>query len=61
MRSWGSSVSIPTEVQTGQTGSDWWQGHGFICHCIQTNSGAHPASYSVGTRALTLGIKQLGH
>jgi hypothetical protein len=21
-----------------------------LCHCIQTNSGAHPASYPMGTR-----------
>jgi hypothetical protein len=29
-------------------------------HCIQNGSGAHPASYPVGTRALSLGVKQLG-
>jgi hypothetical protein len=28
------------------------RGQGFfsLCHCMQTSSGAHPASYTVGTR-----------
>jgi hypothetical protein len=32
-------------------------------HCIHTGSDANPASFSVGisTRALSLGVKRLGH
>jgi hypothetical protein len=30
-------------------------------HHVQTGSGAHAASYPVGTGALSLGVKQLGH
>jgi hypothetical protein len=30
-------------------------------HCIQTGSGAHPASYPIGTRALSMGVKQSGY
>jgi hypothetical protein len=29
-------------------------------HRVQTGSGAHPASYPMGTRALSLGVKRLG-
>jgi hypothetical protein len=29
-------------------------------HHVQNSSGAHPASYPMGTRALFLGVKQLG-
>jgi hypothetical protein len=29
-------------------------------HYVQNGSGAHPASYPMGTRALSLGIKQWG-
>jgi len=29
-------------------------------HRVQTGSGAHPASYTVGTGALTLGVKRPG-
>jgi hypothetical protein len=30
-------------------------------HHVQTTSGAHPASYPRGTRALSLGVKWVGH
>jgi hypothetical protein len=31
-----------------------------LCHHIQTGSGTHPASYPVGTRALSPGVEHLG-
>jgi hypothetical protein len=33
----------------------------FIPHSIQTSCGSHPVSYTVGTKALSFGVKQLGH
>jgi len=30
-------------------------------HHVQNSSGAHPPSYLIGTRGLSLGIKGLGH
>jgi len=36
-------------------------GAGDLLHCIQTDSGVHPASYSMGTGALSPGVKQPGH
>jgi hypothetical protein len=32
----------------------------FPHHCVQTASGAHPASYPMGTRDLYLGVKRPG-
>jgi len=32
-----------------------------LCHPIQTISEAHPASYSMIMKALSLGVKQPGH
>jgi hypothetical protein len=29
-------------------------------HCLQTDSGAHPASYPMGTRGFFLGVKRSG-
>jgi len=31
-----------------------------LCHCVQTGSGAHPASYPVGTRGSFPGGKVAG-
>jgi hypothetical protein len=36
-------------------------GNSSLQHHVQTGSGAHPASYPVGTRALSVGVKQPGH
>jgi hypothetical protein len=34
----------------------------FLCHHVQTISGAHPASYLMGTGGFfPLGVKELGH
>jgi hypothetical protein len=33
----------------------------FLLHCMQTDSGAHPASYPMGTRVSFPGVKQPGH
>jgi hypothetical protein len=56
------------------TQSIWWLGYGLdswvlipgrmgkgilLCHCIHTGSGTHPASYPVGIRGCSVGIKQL--
>jgi len=32
-----------------------------LCYHIQTGSGTHLVSYSVGTRGSSLGVKQSGH
>jgi hypothetical protein len=44
-------------------GLESWRGLGIFPHRrrVQTVSGAHPASYPVGTRALSLGIKRPEH
>jgi hypothetical protein len=43
-------------------GFDIQQGQDFSpLHSIQTNSGAHPASCSIGTGGISPGVKQLGH
>jgi hypothetical protein len=31
-----------------------------LCHHVQNGSGAHPAPYPMGTRALSLGVKRPG-
>jgi hypothetical protein len=38
-------------------------GAGYFClhHRTQNGSGAHPVSYPMGTKGLSLGIKQPGH
>jgi hypothetical protein len=46
LESRGSSVSIETRLFAGCAGFDSMKGSDFFCHrCVQTNSGAHPASY----------------
>jgi hypothetical protein len=52
----GSSVSIVTQLQTGQPGFNSWQGRDFSLYHLW---GDQPASYPVGTRGLYLGIKRL--
>jgi hypothetical protein len=52
-RSRGSSASIVTQLRTGRPGFDSW--HGQICFLFATGSGAHPASYTVGTRGIIAG------
>jgi hypothetical protein len=32
----------------------------FLMHSVQTGSGAHPASYPMGTGAISLGVKLQG-
>jgi hypothetical protein len=59
----GSSVSIVTGPRTGQPGfhCQHEQGRYFsLCHRVQTGSGAHSASYPMGTAALSPGIKRPG-
>jgi hypothetical protein len=46
---WGSRVQFPVGA-----------GNFSLHHCVQNGSGAHPASYPVGTGDLSLGIKWLG-
>jgi hypothetical protein len=36
-------------------------GNSSLRHCVQTDSGAHPPSYPIGTGDLLLGVKQPGH
>jgi len=43
----GSSVGIATELQAGRSGIESWWGRDFLP--IQTGSGAHPASCTMGT------------
>jgi hypothetical protein len=55
----GSSVSIVTRLQAGRSGFDSRQGRVFsLRHRIQTDSGAHPASYSIGTGASFFRVKR---
>jgi hypothetical protein len=40
----------------------WWGAGNFsLHHCVKNGSGAHPASYPMGTWASSLGIKWPGH
>jgi hypothetical protein len=64
-RSSGSSVSTVTMLRDGQPGLNSRQGQGrkgFLSfrHRVQTYSGAHPASYPVGTRGSFPGGKAAG-
>jgi hypothetical protein len=46
---------------TGRTGFDSRQGHDFsLLHNVQTKSGAHAASYKMGTGGSLPGVKQPG-
>jgi hypothetical protein len=58
-RSWDSSVV--QRWATGWTISDLSPVRGWEFFSTPTDSGAHPASYPVGTRVLSLGVKQPGH
>jgi hypothetical protein len=46
---WGSRVQFPVGA-----------GNFSLHHRVQNGSGAHPASYPVGTRGSFLGVKRLG-
>jgi len=49
----GSSDSIVTRLRAGQLGLDCRQEQGyFLRHCFQTDSGANPDPYPMGTRGL---------
>jgi hypothetical protein len=44
------------------TGVRFPAGHDFyLCHNVQTGSGAHPASYPIGTGVRSSGVKRPGH
>jgi hypothetical protein len=49
MDDWGSRVRVPAGA-----------GNFSFLHCVQTGSGAHPASYPMGTRGFSLGVKRPG-
>jgi hypothetical protein len=49
LRAGWSGVRVPAEA-----------GNFSLHHRVQTGSGAHPASYPVGTRGSSLGVKRLG-
>jgi hypothetical protein len=58
-----SSVSIVTRLRAGRPWFDFLQGQGlFSLHhcCVQTGSGAHPASYPMATGGSFPGLKRLG-
>jgi hypothetical protein len=44
---WGSGVQFPAGA-----------GNVSLNHCVQNGSGAHPASYPMGTRGSFLGVKR---
>jgi len=46
---WGSMVQFPVGA-----------GNFSLHHCVQNGSGAHPASYPMGTRGSFLGDKAVG-
>jgi len=55
--SWDSSVSIETKLRPGQSGV-WFPAEArdvWLLRNVQTSSGAHPATYSVGTGVLPWG------
>jgi hypothetical protein len=55
-----SSESIATRLWAGRPGFDSWQGQQiflFIPHSVQTDSGAHPASYPMGTESVIPKVK----
>jgi len=49
-------------LRAGRPDFDSRHGHGFLslCHHVQTDSGAHPASYTMGTGVYFLGRKSAG-
>jgi hypothetical protein len=60
--SWDGSVNLFTELTGWASGVPFMAGAESFClrHRIQTGSGAHPASYSMGTEALFSGVKRPG-
>jgi hypothetical protein len=61
---WDSSVSIVTRLWAKWPGFNYWWGQWWdfsLHHPIHSSSGAETASYPVGTRAHTSGVKQPEH
>jgi hypothetical protein len=58
--SWDSSASIVTKLRAGRSVFDSWQKQGFFSlrHCVQTSSGAHPASSPIGTWWFSPAVKR---
>jgi hypothetical protein len=65
MQSYDSSVGIALGYGLDDQGSRIrflvGAGNFSLHHCIQNGSGAQPASYSMGARALSLGVKWKEH
>jgi hypothetical protein len=63
-KSWDSSVGIATDyrLDNRMIGVRIPAGAGnfSLRHRVQTGSGAHPASYPIGTGDPSLGVKRLG-
>jgi hypothetical protein len=61
-RHYDSSVSVVIELRAGRPGFDYREGRDyFLHHRVETDTGAHPASYLLGTeRYFTLGMKLPG-
>jgi hypothetical protein len=60
-QSWDSSVGIETGYGLDDLGSIAGRGKSLsLLHSVQTNSGAHPASYPMGTGGVLLGDKVAG-
>jgi hypothetical protein len=59
----GRSTSLATRLQAGRPGFDSRQEQGYFSlrHCVQTSSGAHPASHPVGTGVLSSGVNRPRH
>jgi hypothetical protein len=60
----GSSVTRVTRIGAGRLGFDSRQDRKTfvfsLCHRVQTGSGAHTASYAMGSECFYLGIKATG-
>jgi hypothetical protein len=65
LKSWDNSVSITTGYGLDDLMIRVWFPKGIgnfsLWHCVQTGSGAHPASCPVDTGALSMRVKQPGH
>jgi len=61
-QSQSSSDNIGTRLRAGRPGFDFRQRQGFfpIRHRVQTGSGAHPASYQMGTEGSLPELKRPG-
>jgi hypothetical protein len=55
-----TAVDLATGYWPDGRGSISGWGKNFLFHSVQIGSGAHPASYTKGTGALSSGIKRLG-